>query len=123
MKIIIQDWILEKELLPISVWNHNKGNLGDYVSDYKLEQKSYRVVGTQIKIREWADRQTIILDEIYTYEPFEEGHTYFEDVCFSDKYESLPTREEYNKKYYDDLKYYTELYEFNKKKILILRTN
>jgi len=98
-KIIIQDWILEKEYLPTGVWNHNKGNLGGYISDFKAAQKSYRVIGTQKQIRQWSDKQTFILDEVYTYEPSDE------------------------KKYYDDLKFYTELYKDNENELLILRTN
>ncbi len=122
-KIIIQDWILEKEYLPTGVWNNHKGSTGGYVSDYGVAQKSYRLIGTEKQIREWSKIQSFILDEVYTYEPFEKGHTYFEDVCFSDKYEDLPTRQEYNKKYYDDLKFYTELYNENENKVLVLRTN
>ena len=122
-KIIIQDWILEKEYIAASVWNHHKGQTGGYVSDFIEGQKSYRLVGTKKQIRQWADKQTFILDEVYTYEPFDKKHTYFKDICFSDKYEHLPTRKEYNKKYYDDLKFYKELYKENKNELLVLRNN
>jgi len=98
-KIIIQDWILQKEYLPAGVWNHNKNYTGGYILDYKWGQKSYRLVGTQKQIREWSEKQTFKLDEVYTYEPSDE------------------------KKYYDDLKFYTELYKENENELLILKTN
>ena len=61
-KVIIQDWILEREYLPTGVWNHNKGNLGGYVSDFKEGQKSYQLIGAKKQIRQWLYKQTFILD-------------------------------------------------------------
>ena len=116
-KIIIQDWVLEKEYIAASVWNHFKD---DYIQDFKKGQKIYRLVGTKKQIAEWSEKQDFILDEVYTYEPFDKEHTYFKDICFSNKYKHLPTRTEYNKKWRKDFKEYSILYKENENKLLIL---
>ena len=116
-EIIIQDWYLQKEYQAASVWNHEKDG---YIIDDKEVQTSYRLVGTKEQITKWARKQDFILDEVYTYEPFDKEHTYFKDICFSDKYEHLPTRQEYNKKFYKTLKEYSKMYKENENKLLIL---
>ena len=116
-EIIIQDWYLQKEYQAASVWNHEKDG---YIIDDKEVQTSYRLVGTKEQITKWARKQDFILDEVYTYEPFDKEHTYFKDICFSNKYKHLPTRTEYNKKWRKDFKEYSILYKENENKLLIL---
>ena len=117
MQILIEDWYLQEEYIAAAVWNHTKG---DYIQDFTKGQRSYRLVGTKKQIAEWSSKQDFILDEVYTYEPFDKEHTYFKDICFSDKYEHLPTRQEYNKKFYKTLKEYSKMYKENENKLLIL---
>jgi len=123
--VVIEDWYLQKSLQPASVWCHDQGTTGGYISDFEERQTSYRVVGTDKQIREWADKQTFILDEVYGYDPIEKD-SYWDGICCKDDdpddNRNLPTREEYNIKWKKDLEKYTKMYEENDKKILILRT-
>ena len=117
MNIVIEDWVLQKELFPKA--GLDAGTNKQYTS-YEYNQEVIRLVGTKKQIRDWSAKQDFILDEVYSYEPFDKDHTYFKDICFSDKYDHLPTRDEYNKKYYQDLKEYTNKYKENENKLLIL---
>ena len=121
MKITIEDWYLQESedfaTIKECEWTENK-----YVDNCK-GQTHYRLVGTKEQIRQWSSKQDFILDEVYTYEPFDKKHTYFKDICFSDKYEHLPTRQEYNKKFYKTLKEYSKMYKENQNKLLVLSTN
>tara|TARA_R110002020_G_scaffold363540_1_gene575835 strand:- start:1202 stop:1564 length:363 start_codon:yes stop_codon:yes gene_type:complete len=120
MKIVIEDWYLQKEYQATSVWCHDKGSTGGYIIDDKEVQTSYRLVGTKAQIREWADKQDFILDEVYGYRPIEKD-SYWDGICCHDKRLSgLPTRAEYNKKFYKTLKEYSKLYKENENKLLIL---
>ena len=119
--LIIEDWILEKEYLPAGVWSHDKGYTGGYIQDYKYAQKSYRVVGTEKQIADWAAAEDFILDEVYGYEPVAKD-SYWDGIVCGERADR-PTREEYNNKYKTDLERYTEMYKENNNKVLILRTN
>jgi len=123
MELVIEDWYLQKEYQASGVWSHDKGYTGGYISDFKEAQTSYRLVGTKEQIQEWSESQDFILDEVYGYRPFDKDHTYFKDICFSNTIDTLPTREEYNKKFYKKLKEYSKMYKENKNELLILRTN
>jgi len=119
-KLRIEDWYLEKEYLPAKVWNADKGHTGGYINDFEVGQKSYRVVGTEKQIKTWAAKQDFILDEVYAYEPVKKG-SYWDGIICGERADR-PTRDEYNMKYKKDLDRYTELYNKNKKEVLILRT-
>ena len=101
MSIIIEDFFLQKEYLPSKVWNHTKGHNGGYIQDYTTGQKSYRVVGTEDQIAKWSDSQDFILDEVYGYNKIDKG-SYWDGIVCGDR-SDRPTRDEYNKKYKEDL--------------------
>ena len=128
-ELIIEDWVLASEYLPKNVWNSNKGYTGGYVQDYENGQKCYRVIGTKEQIAAWDKKQVdMMVDEVYDYYPFElggKGTAYWKGICYNDdpkNAKGLPTRLEYNLKYYESLGRYIRLYVENKNEILILRT-
>lgn len=127
--LVIEDFVLAAEYMPKNVWNINKGRTGGYIQDYATAQKCFRVIGTREQIDKWDKDQTdMMVDEVYDYYPFElggKGTAYWNGICYNDdpkNTKGLPSRIDYNLKYYESLGRYISLYVENKNEILILRT-
>lgn len=113
-KLKIEDWYLQKEYQAAAVWNHFKNG---HIQDFKEAQTSYRLVGTQEQIDEWSNKQTFILDEVYSYEPIDKD-SYWDGICCGT--EKTPSRKEFNNNFKKDYKEYLKLYKENKNQLLIL---
>jgi len=49
-KVIAEDWWLKPMMRSSSVWCHELGSKGQYISDYKNVGRDVRIVGTKLQV-------------------------------------------------------------------------
>ena len=49
-KVIAEDWWLKPMMRSSSVWSHQKGHSGGYISDFKTVGQDVRIIGTKKQI-------------------------------------------------------------------------